>query len=222
MKQNPWPDRTRVGQRKRSWHVVWGCHVWEPMGAREALWAVMWPDPTVSGTEERGIVGEEDETFVEMNLKTHRMPPLLCPREVSASMTPDIHDALSCLGVLGERSCWCLSEPRGLLFHTAVVSLGTLAFGCKLVCRPLSRSGTLRKGTWFQGVPRALSLWATRLRWGWGGRGALLVCRGAAGIEDLRSSRQIWVWLPILPQDSWLWAGNYPSLGFILLICKLG
>ena len=36
------------------------CHAWAPMVAREALWAVMWPDPTVSGTEEGGIVGEEN------------------------------------------------------------------------------------------------------------------------------------------------------------------
>lgn len=43
-------------------------------------------------------------------------------------MTPHVYGALSCLGVVGEHSCRRLSEPRGLLFHTAVVSLRTLAF----------------------------------------------------------------------------------------------
>lgn len=77
----------------------------------------------MSGTEEVGTAGEEDETSAEMNSKTHRTPPLLCPKEASASMTPHVYDALSCLGVVGEGAvgvsqnqgaCSCVPQDSGL------------------------------------------------------------------------------------------------------------
>lgn len=97
-------------------------------------------------------------------MKTHRTPPLLCPKEVSASMTPHVYGTLSCLGVVGERSCWCLSEPRGLLFHTSVpqdsgLQLASWSAGLCL------RQELWGKGHSFRGCPPVLLPWATLLRW---------------------------------------------------------